>query len=134
MPPAHQSATTLRTSATRVTDHPTPAASSPTAASTVKRPQQPTANIKPSPKHHPAASGFYVQVGAFSDENRAKALMRQLRAKGVASIQVVEKSPGLYAVLIGPFSTRRQAEARQQHLLHAFRLKGYPILFGAHHE
>ncbi len=58
--------------------------------------------------------GFMVQVGAFSEHEKADALRRELAQKGFPV--VVETSGGINRVRVGPFSTRADAERGEARL------------------
>jgi len=74
------------------------------------------------------AAGYYVQVGAFGDRQRALALRDRVRQAGWPA-QVIPKAHGLLGVVIGPYPSRQQASAKQQLILRQLRLKGYPIQY-----
>lgn len=72
------------------------------------------------------AKGFYVQVGAFHDRDRAQGLADQLQRYGRKHV-IVEKSPGLYAVWAGPEGSHAAAEALQKALAVTQHAKGFII-------
>jgi Flp pilus assembly protein TadD len=64
---------------------------------------------------------FRIQLGAFSSEERAKALKEKIEKElGIKDLTIVEQL-GIYRVLYGSFKSRTEAEAQVQ------RLKGYNL-------
>lgn len=80
--------------------------SSVTAIQTKASPEAVTEKVAPS-----VASNIYLQVGAFGNQENAKALGTQLRVDfpDFASIIEVIDSKGLYRVVAGPFATQEAA-------------------------
>ncbi|GAV19508.1 rare lipoprotein A [Mariprofundus micogutta] len=76
-----------------------------------------------------AASGYYIQLGAFNEKPRAQGLVDQLRQSGWHGL-INEKSTGLFAVWAGPESNRKAAETLQQAIERKLKLKGFII----HHK
>lgn len=66
----------------------------------------------------PAAAGdFVLQLGAFGVRPNADRLVEELKQKGYAAfIARPESDPSLFAVRVGPFQTRAQAEGMQDRL------------------
>jgi len=70
--------------------------------------------------------GYYVQAGAFKDTARAKKLANLLQHAGW-HVQVILKDHELHAVLVGPWSTRNQAQSTKLQLAHKNKIKGFII-------
>lgn len=94
---------------------------------------KPVADTSPPEPAPPAAaktpsmpSGYYIQVGAFSDRKRAAAMQQKIHQAGWP-VHVMPKARGLLGVVIGPYTSRKQAEQQQQKILQQLKLKGYPI-------
>ncbi|MBW2543505.1 MAG: SPOR domain-containing protein [Deltaproteobacteria bacterium] len=69
------------------------------------------------------ATGFAVQVGAFSDQSAAKKLADSLRARGYAVyLAPTEGSPTSWRVRVGPVATRPEAENTARRLEKAEKL------------
>lgn len=68
------------------------------------------------PKAAPAAPGFFVQFGAFSEARNAAQKQAELKARGIATFtEVVKTSSGdKIRVRSGPYATREEAEKVQQ--------------------
>ena len=67
-------------------------------------------NKKESKKNN--TKGFFLQVGAFSKENNAIDLVEKIKAispENNKNIKIIKKS-SLYSVVIGPSSTKKEAE------------------------
>ena len=75
------------------------------------------------------ANGWYVQVGSFSQSDNAGRLRDRLGDAGMdAHLYTVKTGDGTgYRVLVGPSSTRPQAEKLQQKLAGTQKLKGIVI-------
>ena len=73
------------------------------------------------------AERFTIQVGAFSVEENAQGLARDLARKGIADARVETRSDGLHRVLVGRFPGRAQAESAGDSLGAAFGL-GFTVL------
>lgn len=78
----------------------------------------------PVPESAPVASGFYLQLGAFSRADKADEVRQQLQQSGAAlgALDVVVAGP-IYRVMGGPFATRADATAAAQTLPAAMKLK-----------
>ncbi len=74
----------------------------------------------------PLSSGYYIQVGAFSDKKRASAMQQKIQHAGWP-VHIMPKAKGLLGVVIGPYPSRKQAEQQQKKILQQLKLKGYPI-------
>lgn len=70
----------------------------------------------------PAAAVYLVQVGAFQEADRARALERELR-RDYPQVET-RSEDGWHRVVIGPFSQRRRAEATARRLA----ADGHPAL------
>ncbi|RMG90988.1 MAG: hypothetical protein D6703_06400 [Zetaproteobacteria bacterium] len=90
----------------------------------LKQASEPTRKMRASP----APPGYYVQVGAFSDVARARALQKKIMQRGWPA-RLIEKGGSLMAVVIGPYDSRQKAAGKQQEIMRTFRLKGYPIQY-----
>lgn len=101
---------------------PSPATTTPVAATApVKSEPLPPAPAKPepakpvavAPKPAASATGFAVQMGAFTDAAQATALRDSLRGKGFSAFveKVNTDSGSLNRVRVGPVATREAAEA-----------------------
>ena len=73
--------------------------------------------------------GWYVQVGSFSQSDNAGRLRDRLKTGGMeAYVQTASTDKGAsYRVVVGPSSTRPQAEQLQQVLITAQNLKGIVV-------
>ena len=116
-PPAPlQTATVPIASPSASTYAPTPPGPTTTAADKPAPPstQPPTGNQQPAI----APTGtFMVQVAAVSSQDVANILLASLQKKGYAVVVRHEQQDNLLHVQIGPFATRQEAEAMQQHVL-----------------
>jgi len=72
------------------------------------------------------AHGFYVQLGAFEEKNRAHGLADQLKRKGW-SVKITDKKGGLHAVWIGPKSTKADAEKLLKSIRSKLKYKGFIV-------
>ena len=74
-------------------------------------PAQPTLNMDKTLETAPAASGSFVQVGAFKSKDNADLLRDKLRQQNLAENVVVENwyTNGIYRVRLGPYSSRDDA-------------------------
>jgi len=91
---------------------------------TVKSPPRAAVPVSPAPST--IATGYYVQVGAFHDRDRAQGLADQLRRHG-RQVVITEKSPGLHAVWAGPAESHAAAAALQKSLAATQHAKGFII-------
>ncbi len=73
--------------------------------------------------------GFYVQLGAFKEYERAQRLNNQLKKKGW-SVHVTSRRTGLFAVWIGPKATRDKAEKLLKTIQLKLKYKGFIV----HHK
>jgi rare lipoprotein A len=89
-----------------------PVAPAPVAQATLDKPQTPPAKVapkptpKPAPKPAPAftAKGLFVQVGAYSSQERADSIAKSLGASA-------EQAGKVWRVRTGPHKDRGQADA-----------------------
>lgn len=84
-------------------------------------PANPGNSEKPAPKpaaaSNPAAASFIVQIAAVSHREDADSLLAALEQRGYVVYIRQEPQDKLLHVQIGPFTTRRDADAMRQHLL-----------------
>jgi len=102
-------------------------ATPPEAAPVVKknRPQRTTAAVA-KPVRTTLANGYYVQVGAFKDRDRAQGMVDQLQRHGWHAV-IAEKKKGLHAVRAGPEKSRRAAEQLEKTLAKTLHTKGFIV-------
>ena len=79
----------------------------------VPKPETKPAPVPATPKPAASATGFAVQMGAFTDATQAVALRDSLRGKGFSAFveKVNTDSGSLNRVRVGPVATREAAEA-----------------------
>jgi len=70
--------------------------------------------------------GYYVQLGAFRDRAKAKALVARVRKAGWAA-HIEPRSANLHAVWTGPMTSREKAVQRLQQIDKAMHIKGFII-------
>ncbi|WP_099075875.1 endolytic peptidoglycan transglycosylase RlpA [Proteus alimentorum] len=85
-----------------------------------------TTASKPILSSHSIAQGFYVQVGALSNENNAQRWLNDL-ASSVSTQGVINKTDGLYKVQLGPYSSKDQAETIKNKLKQVKDITGFII-------
>ena len=103
-PPAPVATPPATTPATTAKPEP-PAPSPQTAANTAKPPAPP-----------PARGGYVLQVGQFKSRDNANALAADLKKNGYPAI-IATATTGLFAVRVGPYGDRAEAERIQAKLL-----------------
>lgn len=81
---------------------------------------------KPVLSSNAIAQGFYVQVGALSNENNAQRWLDDL-ASSVSTQGVINKTDGLYKVQLGPYSSKDQAEVIKSKLKQVKDITGFII-------
>lgn len=81
---------------------------------------------KPVLSSNAIAQGFYVQVGALSNENNAQRWLDDL-ASSVSTQGVINKTDGLYKVQLGPYSSKEQAEVIKSKLKQVKDITGFII-------
>ncbi|WP_311750524.1 endolytic peptidoglycan transglycosylase RlpA [Proteus columbae] len=81
---------------------------------------------KPVLSSNSIAQGFYVQVGALSNENNAQRWLDDL-ASSVSTQGVINKTDGLYKVQLGPYSSKDQAEVIKSKLKQVKDITGFII-------
>jgi cell division septation protein DedD len=70
------------------------------------------------PSNAPAAGGFYVQVGAYSDLANAHRVRETVGAAGPVVVDIRETATGeLFRVRVGPWGSREEAEAARRTLV-----------------
>jgi len=72
------------------------------------------------------ASGYYVQLGAFSEKPRAQGLVDQLKRQGWSAV-IAPKPKGLHAVWAGPKSNQAEAEKLQKAIEKKLKTKGFIV-------
>lgn len=101
----------------------------------IEPPAQPEVKVSaPAPAPAPApillsnsiAQGFYVQVGALSNENNAQFWLNDL-SSSFGTQGVINKTDGLYKVQLGPYSSKDQAEAIKNKLKQVKDISGFII-------
>lgn len=81
---------------------------------------------KPVLSSNAITQGFYVQVGALSNENNAQRWLDDL-ASSVSTQGVINKTDGLYKVQLGPYSSKDQAEVIKSKLKQVKDITGFII-------
>lgn len=81
---------------------------------------------KPVLSSNSIAQGFYVQVGALSNENNAQRWLDDL-ASSVSTQGVINKTDELYKVQLGPYSSKDQAEVIKSKLKQVKDITGFII-------
>ncbi len=119
----------------------TPAKTKPVRTTSSKNKSNHQPNHLPNPKpatlshaKHPTAAlnasgigkGFYVQIGAFKDKNRAQRLNNKLKKKGW-SVHIISRKSSLHAIWIGPKSTRKKAEELLKTIQRKLNYKGFIV-------
>lgn len=85
-----------------------------------------TTASKPALSSHSITQGFYVQVGALSNENNAQFWLNDLSS--LFNTQgVINKTDGLYKVQLGPYSSKDQAETIKNKLKQVKDITGFII-------
>lgn len=81
--------------------------------------------IKTTQKNSPSISSqaYFIQAGAFRDENHAKKLKKKLTQKHWPVI--IQKKKHLYAVQIGPYENKRKANLAKKQLSYKEKIKGF---------
>lgn len=79
-----------------------------------------TSTLPPSPAHSApaAASGFFLQLGAFSVEDNARALLSRMSlefSEHLPNLQVVRREPH-FRLLAGPYRSREEAQQASRRL------------------
>lgn len=88
-------------------------------------PPVPPAPVLPAPVQKPLAAdvvsgGFYLQAGSFADLTNANAAKAKLQAHGAATIRAVTVNGTVfYRVLLGPWSSRSDADRARERLVQA---------------
>lgn len=70
------------------------------------------------------ASGFFIQLGAFSQRGNAENLQNTLTGKGYNNIQI-QSDNQLYKTLVGPFSSQAEAKQEKEELARRHNMKGF---------
>ncbi|AYY79840.1 MULTISPECIES: endolytic peptidoglycan transglycosylase RlpA [Proteus] len=78
------------------------------------------------PTSNAIQQGFYVQVGALSNENNAQIWLNDL-SSSFSTQGVINKADGLYKVQLGPYSSKDQAEAIRSKLKQIKDISGFII-------
>jgi len=87
-------------------------------AAVKKSPEKPTATSNP-------ASGYYIQMGAFKGNQRAKAMVSRLQQQGFTA-HVIKRNQ-LHAVWIGPTNDRTGADQLHQRIARHLPGKGFIV-------
>jgi len=96
----------------------TPAPTSPTPAPTSAKPAAATAQLPQSTSETPrSTTTFVVQVAAVSHREDANTLITALEERGYDVVIRNEPQDKLLHIQVGPFATRKEADAMRQHLL-----------------
>lgn len=74
---------------------------------------------------HTWTGGYYIQLGAFKDRAKAKALVERVRKSGWSAH--IEPRNHLHAVWSGPMTSREKAVQRLQQINKAMHIKGFII-------
>ncbi len=93
----------------------TPTATVPLTPATPGNSEKPTP--KPAAASNPASASYLVQIAAVSHREDADSLLAALEQRGYVVYIRQEPQDKLLHVQIGPFTTRRDADAMRQHLL-----------------
>ncbi len=78
------------------------------------------------PRNDTTAKGFYVQLGAFKDKQRAQRFHNKLKKKGW-NVHVVSRKAGLHAVWIGPEPSHKKAEKLLKNIQHKLKSSGFIV-------
>ena len=71
------------------------------------------------------ASGYYVQLGAFKDDQRAESLSKKLGSAW--QTHIASRPNGMIAVWVGPYKTSKEATRFRDKLLLSTKLKGFVV-------
>lgn len=121
-PAGHQSATPapppqIPSSAVVVPNTPPPTTKGLTAADTMIVGDKPAAAVQPASASQQPAGSFYVQVAAVSSQDVADIELAALAKKGYTVAVRHEPQDQLLHIQIGPFTTRKDADAMRQRVL-----------------
>ncbi|MGC8852831.1 MAG: SPOR domain-containing protein, partial [Hydrogenobacter sp.] len=81
--------------------------------------------VKVAEENPTASKVFSIQVGSFSSYARAEAYKKKIETY-LKDVRVVEQS-GIYKVLYGRFSTRKEAEKERKNILKNFNILGFIV-------
>jgi len=85
-----------------------------------KNTPKPPATVKSRP-----VSGYYVQLGAFKEKQRAVALQKKLASHWKAILK--EKANNMTAVWVGPYPNSKEAEAAKHSIALRNKMKGFIV-------
>lgn len=71
------------------------------------------------------ASGYYVQLGAFKDQKRARTLASRLSPTW--NTHITSRPSGMLAVWIGPYRTSKEASRYREKIASTAKLKGFVV-------
>jgi cell division septation protein DedD len=71
------------------------------------------------------ASGYYVQLGAFKDQKRARTLFSRLSPTW--KTHIASRPNGMLAVWVGPYRTSKEASRYREKIASAAKLKGFVV-------
>jgi len=119
-------------------DVPEPIEAPPVTRPAVQKPAEPAVTAVPKPEPEPveqaqpaakSLSGWYVQVGSFSQELNASGLNKRLEISGYETrLQKTNSATGsIWRVMVGPGKTRSAAEKLRDQLASERQLKGIVI-------
>lgn len=119
-PPRHTVEERKEAQATEAYEKPTEPTPEPHAAARVRAEATTHASVAtpaPSMAAAPPAGTYFVQVAAVSHEEDAQLLIRALKAKGYPVGAHTQPQDKFYHVQVGPFASRKDADAAKQQLL-----------------
>lgn len=106
-----------------------------------KKASKPTEHVKPAPPTLPnsvapkqmaepvasktLASGYYVQLGAFKDQKRARTLFSRLSPTW--KTHIASRPNGMHAVWVGPYRTYKEASRYREKITSTAKLKGFVV-------
>jgi cell division septation protein DedD len=106
-----------------------------------KKASKPAEHAKPAPKTSPnrvpskqlikpvasktLASGYYVQLGAFKDQKRARTLSRKLSPTW--NTHIASRPGRMFAVWAGPYKTSKEASRYREKIASTAKLKGFVV-------
>lgn len=98
----------------------------------LKQQNTPSTNAEQIIAHPSKQLSYGVQLGTFSDENNAEALVKQLKTKGyTAYYQTLEGKNGvLYKVVVGQLKQKNEAKHLQRKLTESTKMHGFVIQTG----
>jgi cell division septation protein DedD len=70
-------------------------------------------------------SGYYVQLGAFKDQKRARTLFSRLSPTW--KTHIASRPNGMHAVWVGPYPTHKEASRYREKITSTTKLKGFVV-------